>query len=406
MHAKGDKELKYLHIADLHLGLKTDGRDRLEEQRKIMTEIVTLCEVENVDVVLIAGDIFHNSVPSAEAEDLFINTLERLAGKQERVVCVIAGNHDDPERLGAILPLAMKHNIFISTTLDEVFTIAPQEGPVKVVEAGQGYIAIEKDADRAVVTFLPYVSDARMHSLNVQDLPYDKKVIAYADMLGKHFKPGAFRCMLAHAFARNAKLHGADTTLDMAKVGELLSVDMQDLPHVDYLALGHLHTYQCANKHNHAYYSGSCIQMEYDDSVKGVVVFEGTAKQGVKNMRFIPLQSVYPMKSIVVKSYAEAVEVLQNEPENALLEVTFVQYEPLSSSMVKELKSKFKNVVTIRLELLQIAREGEETDITYRKEMSATELFKAFYQKVRGVEPSEQLTEMFANLMEGSDETN
>lgn len=397
--------MKYLHVSDLHLGLKTDGRDRLDEQRAIMAELVTICQTQAVDVVLLAGDIFQNSVPSAEAEDLFVTTIERLAGKQERVVCVIAGNHDDPERLRAILPLAMKHNIFICTNLEETFQVSPQTGRVQVTDAGKGYITIKKDDDVAVIGFLPYVSDTRMHTLPVQGLPYDEKVVAYAQMVGAHFKKDAFSCLLAHLYARNARTVGENANEQDNRIGELLSVDVQDLPHADYIALGHIHTYQCVHKRSHAYYSGSCIEMQYNDSKKGVVLFEGTAKTGVKNVQFLPLQSVYPLKTLVVRSYEEAVQVLQNEPAQTLIELTFVQDKPLSSSMIKELKNTFPQIVTIRLELLRLQKENSE-EISYRKQMTSEELFQAFYTKIRGVEPKPELVEMFATLMEGTDEAN
>ena len=222
--------MKYLHVSDLHLGLKTDGRDRLDEQRAIMAELVTICQTQAVDVVLLAGDIFQNSVPSAEAEDLFVTTIERLAGKQERVVCVIAGNHDDPERLRAILPLAMKHNIFICTNLEEAFQVAPQTGRVQVTDAGKGYITIKKDDDVAVIGFLPYVSDTRMHALPVQGLPYDEKVVAYAQMVGSHFKKDAFSIILTSC-------HGVSTAVyhNVFAVYELTLIGCDKEDKVDYL---------------------------------------------------------------------------------------------------------------------------------------------------------------------------
>ena len=109
--------MKFLHTADWHLGVKTNGRDRLLEQKRVIDEIVSIATYENIDCVILAGDIFNTASPSADAEELFFDAIERLSAGGERFVFVLAGNHDDPTRLAAGLPLASKHNIAIASDL-------------------------------------------------------------------------------------------------------------------------------------------------------------------------------------------------------------------------------------------------------------------------------------------------
>ena len=112
--------MKFLHTADWHLGAKTNGRDRLNEQKKVLDEIESIATYENIDCVIIAGDVFNTSSPSAEAEELFFDSIQKLSNGGDRFVFVLAGNHDDPTRLSAGLPLASKHNIALVRSLDKL----------------------------------------------------------------------------------------------------------------------------------------------------------------------------------------------------------------------------------------------------------------------------------------------
>ena len=93
--------MKILHTADWHLGKWLDNVSRLSEQNEVLSEICEVAEKENVDVVLIAGDLFDTFSPSAEAQELFFRTLKRLGCNGRRPVVAIAGNHDQPDRIEA-----------------------------------------------------------------------------------------------------------------------------------------------------------------------------------------------------------------------------------------------------------------------------------------------------------------
>ena len=138
--------MKILHTADWHLGVKTNGIDRLEEQKKVLEEILSIANFENIDCVLIAGDVFNSSTPSAEAEELFFDTIEKLSSSGDRFVFILAGNHDDPTRIEASIPLASKHNIALAGDLKKLkLNSFNPDAIVKVIETGKGYIKIQKN---------------------------------------------------------------------------------------------------------------------------------------------------------------------------------------------------------------------------------------------------------------------
>ena len=108
--------MKILHTADWHIGKLLEGKSRLKEQEVVLGQLVRMAEENQADMVCIAGDIFDNSHPSAGAEALLYQTLKDLSANGERLVVLIAGNHDQPSRLEAIAPLVKEHGIVIYGT--------------------------------------------------------------------------------------------------------------------------------------------------------------------------------------------------------------------------------------------------------------------------------------------------
>ena len=84
--------MKILHTADWHLGVKTMGIDRLERQKVVIDEINDLCNEKDIDIVIIAGDVYNTNTPSALAEDLFYDSVEKLSNNGERLVVVFFFN--------------------------------------------------------------------------------------------------------------------------------------------------------------------------------------------------------------------------------------------------------------------------------------------------------------------------
>ena len=105
--------MKILHTADWHLGKRLENFSRLDEQKLVMKELVDIANAEQVDLVLVAGDLFDNFNPSTEAVELFYKTLKQLSDNGKRPVIAIAGNHDSPDRIDAPDPLARECGIIL-----------------------------------------------------------------------------------------------------------------------------------------------------------------------------------------------------------------------------------------------------------------------------------------------------
>ncbi len=125
--------MKLLHASDWHLGRALYNRKRYDEIEAFLAWLAGIIERENVDVVLIAGDVFDNSTPSNYAQELYCRFLCRVAGSASRQVVVIAGNHDSPSFLNAPKELLKFLNIHVvgyaaGDPADEVLVLSGTDG--------------------------------------------------------------------------------------------------------------------------------------------------------------------------------------------------------------------------------------------------------------------------------------
>ncbi len=93
--------MNIIHTGDWHLGKTIEGHSRLPEQELFLNDLVSICEERQPDMIIIAGDIYDTFNPPAAAEQLFYSTVKKMSRNGDCMVVVIAGNHDNPERLTA-----------------------------------------------------------------------------------------------------------------------------------------------------------------------------------------------------------------------------------------------------------------------------------------------------------------
>ena len=115
--------MKLIHLSDLHLGKRLNEFSLIEDQKYILTKIINVIDDEKPDAVLIAGDVYDRSVPSADAMTLLDELLNKLSGRK---VFIISGNHDNAKRLSFGKDFLKKHDIYISTV--------PQTGENEKIE--------------------------------------------------------------------------------------------------------------------------------------------------------------------------------------------------------------------------------------------------------------------------------
>ncbi|MBS4025792.1 MAG: exonuclease subunit SbcD, partial [Clostridia bacterium] len=153
--------MRILHTSDWHLGKNLEQINRINEQREFIHYLCQTVEEQKIDLVLLAGDIYDTYNPSAAAEELFYEAIDRLNDKGKRAVVVIAGNHDNPERLCAASPLAYKNGIILlGYPGSDAALYEMNGGNIKIANSGPGWLELSVPGREyhAVIITLPYPS--------------------------------------------------------------------------------------------------------------------------------------------------------------------------------------------------------------------------------------------------------
>ena len=156
--------MKLLHTSDWHLGKRLENLSRLDEQKDVLKEICELAEAEQVDAVIVSGDLFDTYNPSAEAVDLFYKTLKRLANNGKRAVIAIAGNHDSPDRIEAPDPLARECGILFAGYPNAFIPPFALESGLGVTQSEEGFaeLLLPGCPDPLRLLLTPYANEFRI----------------------------------------------------------------------------------------------------------------------------------------------------------------------------------------------------------------------------------------------------
>ena len=156
--------MRIIHTGDWHLGKNLEGMSRLEEQAEFLEDFIRIVEENRADLVIIAGDVYDSFTPSAKAEILFYNTLKRLSKDGERLILVIAGNHDSPDRLVAAWPLAQPHGIIMLGTPKSTVPIGTY-GRHEVIKSEPGIVEVMIGEEKAVIAAIAFPSEKRLNEV-------------------------------------------------------------------------------------------------------------------------------------------------------------------------------------------------------------------------------------------------
>ena len=156
--------MKILHTSDWHLGKKLDGFSRLPEQELVMNEICEIANAQQIDAVIIAGDIFDTYNPPIEALELFYKTVKQLSKNATVPIIAIAGNHDSPDRIEAPDPLAKENGIFLIGYPNSKLKELVLETGLKITKTDEGFIEFSLPNNKTPLRILttPYANEQRL----------------------------------------------------------------------------------------------------------------------------------------------------------------------------------------------------------------------------------------------------
>ncbi|NLJ58466.1 MAG: exonuclease SbcCD subunit D [Tissierellia bacterium] len=405
--------MRILHTSDWHLGKSIEGFSRMDEQELFLNDFVKIVKEKNVDLVIIAGDVYDSANPPARAEQLFYDTLKKLSSQGERLTLVIAGNHDSPQRLVAAGPLARDHGIIMVGTPKSVLSKG-NYGKHKVVDSGEGYLEVEIKGERALILTLPYPSEKRLNEVLHDAMDeeeqrvktYGQRIKTLFDNLSQKYREDTINIAVSHLFAMGSEEAGSERNIQL---GGSYIVDGGCFPEkAQYIALGHIHKPQVVPGTNkRARYSGSPIHYSKKEINFAKKCFLIDIKAGEEyNLEEIELKVYKPIEVWKCNSIEEAIDRCEENKDRdcwVYIEIRTDRY--LREDEIKEMKSLKKDI----LEISPIIKNEntEEIDIDSFSEKTFEEIFKEFYKKERQVEPQEELVKLlFEILQEDRDEAN
>lgn len=404
--------MRILHTADWHLGKPLEGNSRGEEQLQFLEELTTLIGKQKIDILVIAGDVFDSVNPPAEAEKLFYRYLQRFIAAGCKSVIAIAGNHDQPERMSAAWGLAQELGVFLIGLPNqcEKFQQNREESApgVKLLTCGENWLQLEltDTGERVVFSAIPYLSEARLNQVLGENLAAEEEMQAnYSACLGKLWRqavtesPGedSLQIGIGHLYTLGGVESGSERQIQL---GGALSVCKEDLPNLDYIALGHLHGMQKVRGGDYpCYYSGSPLSYSFREmrQEKGVLLIEAMFGQPAQ-ITFLPLTSGYPLTTEDFSCYADALSWCENiENHRQWVNITIEMTAPLTGLEIKALRQSHPRLLEIRP--VYPNQKQEEKEKTALAGMSLTEKFCGFVQAQEGCQPEQALIDLFLSLV-------
>ena len=398
--------MKILHTADWHLGKRLDRFSRLEEQILVMNEIVEIANEQEVDLVIIAGDLFDNFNPSVEATELFYKTLKRLSLNGKRPVVAISGNHDSPNLIDAPDPLARECGIILIGHPKAEVSPFEVEG-FTIINSAPGYIEIQmKNQDFPVrILHTPYANEIRL-----KEYFGENKEEELSNVLAENWKTLAdefcdqkgVNLLTAHLYMnkKGAPLLEEPEGEKPIKIGnaDLIYSDIIP-PQIQYTALGHLHGFRnIGTAEKPVVYSSSplCYSFSEAGQTKYISIIDAQPNQKVSFER-IPLQNGKSLARKTFNNVETAVEWL-TENQNSLVELTLESETFLTAEERKRIYQTHHGIVHLIPKIRnQEFNENELRTVNLNQDIQS--LFKDYFKsKNNGQEANEDLINLFNEI--------
>lgn len=372
--------MKFLHLADLHLGKRVNGFSMLEDQAHILRQILAILDDEQPDGVLIAGDVYDKSVPSVEAVGLLDGFLTELRARGVPVL-LISGNHDSPERLAFGGRVMDSCGIHISPVYDGALapvTLHDEFGPVHV-------------------WLLPFVKPAHMRRW----FP-DADIESYTDAVAEavahmDIDAAARNVLVTHQFVTG----GARSGSEELSVGGTDNVDSGVFAPFDYVALGHLHGAQHIGRET-IRYAGSPLKYSFSEarqhkSVTVVTLGEKGDVQ-VRTVALTPLRELREIRGsydeLTARSFYE-----HTTYRSDYLHLILTDEQDVFDAMSR-LRTIYPYLMTLDYDNARTRAAGGMSVPAETERRTPLELFEALYQRQNHRPMSEVQREYIAQLME------
>ena len=380
--------MRFLHTGDWHIGKALRSLRRDDEYREVLAEVLDIARTERVDCLLVAGDIFDSAAPPPEAERIVFDFFRELVGARIPAV-VIAGNHDNPRRLGAFARVL------------ELVDIHVVGEPALPDGGGVHHIRSRDGEELAVIAALPWVNERKVRTweglqeAGVSFAEYADGVAGMANYLCQGFRPDSVNILLAHLMVDGAVVGGEGAGERALHLGLTYAVKPQVLPpQAHYVALGHLHRQQVIRPAPPVRYAGSLLQLDFGEAgqEKSVTLIEASAGLPAR------VETIALIKGRRLRDLRGTLADLQGFAGNCgddFLRV-FVTVPGPTSGLAEQVREFLPNALDVVPDFPQ--RETGADQHADLRSLSPLDLFLTYCRERKGGDPDERLTRLFNRL--------
>ena len=367
--------MKFFHLSDLHIGKQLHRYNLKEDQQVILKEVITYAKELRPDAIVIAGDIYDKSVPSAEAVNVFDEFLTDLSEITPEIpILIISGNHDSPDRLKYASEILKRHHIYLTGNVPE----RPEEHIEKVT--------LHDVYGEVDFYLLPFMKPAYVKNIFVDGTPE-----TYSDAVKEIIKREKIdykdkrNVLVSHQFYVGEKAESPETCdSEVFSVGGIDNVDIGSVKEFDYVALGHLHGAQCIGKPE-IRYCGTLLKYSVSESTQNksltVVTLKAKGeKPEIENYPLHPLRDVRKKKGTLDEIIKEAQETEKDDYISITLTDEIDPYKPK-----EQLERIFSHILEIRVDNQRTRTKLKEMDEELVMKDPFTS-FAEFYKEMQGRE--------------------
>lgn len=351
--------MKLLHLSDLHLGKRVNEFSMLEDQKYILNQILQIVINEQVNTVLIAGDVYDKSVPSAQAVTLFDDFLTRLEAL-ECTVLLIAGNHDSPERLAFGAHLLQKSRVYLSPVFDGRLTCC----------------TLNDEYGELDVWLMPFLKPSVVRPFYPEDTMESYQDAAAVVLRSNPPHQGRRSILVAHQFVTGAKTGGSEEL----SVGGAENIDAALFAAYDYVALGHIHSPQRVGRET-VRYCGSPLKYSLSEArgTKSVTLITFNQPREI-DIKLCPLTPLHDLRTIR-GTYDEvtARTFYEGTATDDYLHITLTDETEVLDAVGK-LRSIYPNVMRVDYDNTRTRAGASMPEATVQDEATPMELFCRFFE--------------------------
>ncbi|NSD20773.1 exonuclease SbcCD subunit D [Fusicatenibacter saccharivorans] len=377
--------MKLFHLSDLHIGKRVNEFSMIEDQKYILTQILYAADQEKPDGILISGDVYDRTIPTAEAVQVFDAFLTRLS-EQKIPAFIISGNHDSAERLAFGSSLMGKSGIYFSKVYD---------GTVEKIPMQDAYGTVW-------IYLLPFLRPSTIrHALperaeEVQSAADAVRIALEQTKIDEKER----NVLLAHQFVTGAKRCDAEEL----QVGDVDQIPAELFASFEYVALGHIHSPQKVGRET-VRYCGAPLKYAFSEAgqEKSITVVE-LKEKGSVDLRTIPLKPLHDLRKIR-GTYLEvtAKSFYENRDCEDYLQVTLTDEEDVPDGMAK-LRTIYPNLMRLEYDNKRTRSNAEVRAAERVEEKSELELFQEFYELQNNQSMTEVQEQFVEELLRGMKE--